>query len=191
MTSQTAGPPRLFQIDRTSFILRRRLVIHTGKPDLTLHKGGSTNDPVVAACHLPKFSGGLKFGLASPAGPDLMNWEELTRQSLLTTSEYRWETEHVSGPRALLWKRTHSVGVSGSSPSTLSVRNWKLVDEKTGDILAVFTSDRTLSKCGDLEVRANHGEQFDQRVLITCLGLYEKAKRRSRNSGAGSGGGGG
>ncbi|KAF4471778.1 hypothetical protein FALBO_1310 [Fusarium albosuccineum] len=104
MTSQTAGPSRLFQTDRSVFSSHYDVNSNRpesvsfyvdvssftpGKPDLTLHKGVSTNDPVVAACHLPKFSGGLKFGLASPAGPDLMNWEELTRQWLLTASEYR------------------------------------------------------------------------------------------------------
>ncbi|KAI8675255.1 hypothetical protein NCS57_00425900 [Fusarium keratoplasticum] len=176
-----------FYVDVSSFT--------PGKPDLTVHRGASKIGPVVAACHLPKFSGDLKIGLAGPAGPDSMAWEDITRESVLKASEYRWQTAipdiATSENRILFWKRTHSVGVSGMSPSSLSVRNFKLVDGQTDEILAVFTSDRTLSGCGVLEIRANHGEQFDVSVLISCIGLYEKAKRRSRRSSAGGGGGGG
>ncbi|KAM0439607.1 hypothetical protein ACHAPT_000699 [Fusarium lateritium] len=209
MTSQPAESSRRFQIDRGAFSKHYDVKpisegssfyvdvssFTPGKPDLTLHRGASKDGPIVASCHLPKFSGDLKIGLAGLAGPDSMAWEDITRESVLKASEYRWQTAipdiATSGNRVLFWKRTHSVGVSGMSPSSLSVRNFKLVDEQTGDILAVFTSDRTLSGCGVLEIRANHGEQFDVSVLISCIGLYEKARRRSQRSSAGGAGGGG
>lgn len=164
-----------------------------GKPDLTLHRGTDKTGPVVAACHLHKSSGDLKIGLAGSDGPDSMAWEEITRGPILKAPEYRWQPAipdiATSEDRVLLWKRTRSVGVSGMSPSSLSVRNFKLVDGQTDEILAVFTSDRTLSGCGVLEIRVDHGDNFDVSVLIGCIGLYEKARRRSSGGGGGGGGG--
>ncbi|KAM5359201.1 hypothetical protein ACJZ2D_014663 [Fusarium nematophilum] len=145
-----------------------------GKPDLTLHQGGSKHGKVVAACHFPSFSGDLKLGFAGPAGSDSMEWEDVTKESVFKSSEYRWEAaipDLSPGRKVLLWKRTHSVAVTGSSPSALSDRNWKLVDEETGGILAVFTNKHSMSKCGTLEIRENYGGQFDQMVLIGCLAL--------------------
>ena len=89
-----------------------------------------------------------------------------------------------------MWKRTRHVGVDESKPR-LSSRNFKLVDERTNEVVAVFTSDLSLNKCGRMQIRADFGESFDTMVLLSYVSIYEKARRRERSSGGGGGGGGG
>ena len=95
--------------------------------------------------------------------------------------------------RWFLWKRTHSVGADGDSPSAFSSRNYKLEDELTGQIVAVFTSSsyKSMRKNGKLQVAAGYGPDFDLMVLITSLAMYEKTRRSRGKAGGGGGGGGG
>ncbi|PHH71907.1 hypothetical protein CDD82_6278 [Ophiocordyceps australis] len=161
-----------------------RSVCRPGKPDLTLHLGPDKTAPVAAVCHMPRLSGNLKIGLGDPSRPEAMQWEDMIKQTL-TASEYRWTMADLprtttAAPR-FAWKRTHSVGADGVSVSSLSSRNYKLIDLDTGERAAVFTSDRTWSRCGVLQIDATHGPGFDLMVIATCLGLYEKAYRRSQH----------
>lgn len=71
-----------------------------------------------------------------------------------------------------------------------SARNYKLVDVLTGELVAVFTRERPISKCGTLQIKAEFGERFDTMTILSCLSLYEKARRRDRAAGGGGGGGG-
>jgi hypothetical protein len=72
-----------------------------------------------------------------------------------------------------------------------SSRNYKLVDEATDRLVAVFTSSLWGGKkSGKLEIYANYGQEFELMVIITALALYEKQRRRDSSSSAGGGGGG-
>ncbi|KAF9894133.1 hypothetical protein FE257_009106 [Aspergillus nanangensis] len=165
----------------------------THKPDLMLHTGSDTHGPVVAVCKFPKFSSALKVGLGNPDDSYDTQWEDMTKETL-GASEYRWSmpfrrpSDGSHGRRTLVWKRTQHVTVEGVTPSKLSTRNYKLVDQ-WGQLLAVFTSERTYRKCGVLQVNVEYGEDFDLMVFVTCLGLYEKARRRKNKSAGGGGGG--
>lgn len=188
-TINSASDKPLFYVDLSAFT--------PNKPELTLHAGTTPNTPVTGVCHMLKFSGDFKIGLGDPARPDAVLWEDLTKEKTVSAAKYRWETSVTGatsggggGPRALLWKRTRKVGVDDVSVSSLSRRNHKLVDERTGELLAVFTSDRSLSKCGKLQINVDYGVNFDRMVFITCLSLYEKARRRSHRGNGGGGGGG-
>lgn len=186
----SASDQPLFYIDVSTFT--------RGKPDLTLHAGPTRDAPVAAVCHMPKFSVDFKVGLGDPeASADSVCWEDVTRETTVRAARYRWVTD-LAGPsgdgdsrRSLMWKRTGSVGVDGEKVMALSARNHKLVDERTGELLAVFTSNLSLSKCGKLQLNVDYGESFDIMVFISCLTLYEKARRRSHSGGGGGGGGGG
>lgn len=187
-TINSASDQPLFYVDLSAFT--------PNKPELILHAGPTPNTPVTGVCHMLKFSGDFKIGLGDPARPDAVVWEDLTKEGI-RASKYRWQTSvpgatsgSGDGPRALLWKRTRKVGVDDVAVSLLSMRNHKLVDERTGELLAVFTSDRGLSKCGKLQLNVDYGEGFDRMVFITCLALYEKARRRSHRGNGGGGGGG-
>ncbi|OJJ41203.1 hypothetical protein ASPWEDRAFT_34701 [Aspergillus wentii DTO 134E9] len=144
-----------------------------------------------------KSSSLLKIGLGDPDDPNAMIWEEMTKQTW-DHSNYRWEmTIHPpSGHperRSFLWKRTHSVGVEESMPAKLSQRNFKLVDERTGELLAVYANNgaKSWKKAGKLQINKDFGRDWDTMVLLTGLSLLEKERRRSRNSSGGGGGGGG
>lgn len=166
------------------------------KPDLILHRGTSNNAPVVAACKFLKLSGHCKMSLGNPEDVNNAQWEDMTRESLMH-SKYRFEMTLPSPQdpshgerRSFMWKRTRHVGVDESKPR-LSSRNFKLVDERTNEVVAVFTSDLSLNKCGRMQIRADFGESFDTMVLLSYVSIYEKARRRERSSGGGGGGGGG
>jgi hypothetical protein len=167
------------------------------KPDLTLHVGGSTQGPVVAVSNFLKLSGNYKLGVGNPDDTRNVQWEDMTKE-LLHKPKYRLETEVPQGGgqdhterRKLLWKRTRSVGVNGETPSRWSVRNYKLVDELSGQVLAVFAGGRRPGRGGKIEIRVEYGHSFDHMVLISCLSLYEKARRRNHRGSAGGGGGSG
>lgn len=174
-TVHSANDEQLFHVDISAFT--------PNKPDLTLHSGPTAESSVLAVCHFVKFSGDFKVGLGDPSHPDAVSWEDVTKLGL-SASKYRWETSipgATSGgkPRGLLWKRTRAVGVDDTKIPALSIRNHKLVDEETGELLAVFTSDYSLSKCGKMQLNVDYGEDFDRMVLITMLGLYDKARQRT------------
>lgn len=161
-------------------------VFSRNKPDLILHNGPSASAPVIAEAHIERFSGHFKIGVGDPARPDAVQWEELHREKV-DASEYRFSTDLGSDERRnFVWKRTRSVGVDGRQPSALSSRNWKLLNE-AGELLAVFSSTHAISKCGTLQINVDYGRDFEALVLISCLSLYERSRRRRARAGAAGG----
>lgn len=166
------------------------------KPDLILHRGVSDQAPVVAACKFRKSSADFMMCLGNPEDANTAQWEDLTRESLIH-SKYRFEmtvpcqqgASHGER-RAFLWKRTRNVGVDESKPRWSS-RNFKLVDEHTEQVVAVFTGEWSMSKCGKIQIKADLGDNFETMVLLSYVSIYEKARRRERASAGGGGGGGG
>lgn len=70
--------------------------------------------------------------------------------------------------------------------------NYKLVDAQTDQLLAVFTSSWSMRKCGMLQINVQYGKDFETMAFITCLSLYERARRQNgASAGASAGGGGG
>ena len=165
------------------------------KPDLTLHAGTDNYAPIVAVCKFIHFSRHCKIGLGNPEDLNNILWEDLLSQGY-THGKYRWQMPVRGGAserRSYVWKRTTSVGVNNSSPSKISADNYKLVDEKTEQVVAVYSSSshKSVSKSGKLEVLVDHGQDFDVVVLITALAVIEKHRRRNQSSAAADGAGGG
>lgn len=166
------------------------------KPDMTMHAGNSPAAPIVAACKFLKLSRHYKLALGDPSDARNVQWEDMMSlgsfQSKLRFS-MKVPDRHQTGyseRRAFLWKRTSHEAVEGSSPLRASGRNFKLVDEKTGDVVAVFNREISFSKCGVLEIKADYGQDFEIMVINSCVGQYERIRRRN-SAGAGAGGGGG
>ncbi|KAL4801942.1 hypothetical protein BDV18DRAFT_147874 [Aspergillus unguis] len=167
------------------------------KPDLTFHAGQDSNTPVVGVCKLLHLSRHMKVGLGNPQRPGAMVWEDLRCQNVAMT-KYRWPMS-IRSPhgglerRWFLWKRTHSVSTDGDSPSFFSLRNYKLIDEMTGQVVAIFSSNsfKSVRKSGKLQLSADHGPDFSLMALITLLAIYEETRRRRHRAGRGAGGGGG
>lgn len=150
------------------------------KPELTLHAGPDKTAPIIAASKFLKLSADFKLALGDPEDLKTTQWEDLVRESS-THSRYRFEMTIPDAQgngygerRGFLWKRTHSVKVENTQPFPLDMRSLKMVDEKTGQVVAVFSRERPLTKCGQLQIRAEYGEDFDTMVLISGLSVFEK-----------------
>lgn len=157
------------------------------KPDLVLHDGNSDSAPKIAACKFLKLSGNGKLALGDPDDVTNTQWEDMIKQSSIHL-KYRFEmmipgAEGRGERRAFVWKRTHSIMVEDTKPFPLSMRSLKMIDERTGRVAAVFTRERSLSKCGKLQIRVEYGEEFDRMVLMSGLSAYHAV------SGGGGGGG--
>lgn len=162
-----------------------------GKPDLTYHSGETDSAPVTAVCKFINFSRHCKIGLGDPERDANIPWEDLTRHKL--TTHYRFEITLPGGERqAFIWKRTSSVGIGDEKPSRLSTKNFKLQDERSGEVVAVYLNNgvKSWEKAGKFQIHVDYGVMFDTVVLITGLGLLEKERRRQRSQEGGGGGGG-
>lgn len=179
----TPTEQQLYYVDSSLFT--------ANKPDLTVHMGINNKAPVIATCKFMHFSRDFYVGLGDPQSPSQVDWEDVSCQGFRRNS-YRWQMNLPSGRHTFIWKRTHSVGVEDVPLSSISYRNFKLVDELTGQILAVFTNDYlNTKKAGDFQVYADYGGAFNLISLVTVLALYEKGSRRHRRIAAAGGGAGG
>ncbi|OQD83988.1 hypothetical protein PENANT_c014G05771 [Penicillium antarcticum] len=166
------------------------------KPDLSLHASASNQAQIVAVSNSLQLSSDYKLGLGDPGNMSSVQWEDMTKENI-HNSRYRFEMavpneriQLAGARRSFVWKRTRSIGVGGSATSKWTTQNYKLVDERSGQVLAVFSGTRKPGKCGTIQIRVEYGEECDRMVLISCLSLYEKARRRNHLGAAGGGGGG-
>ena len=198
-----AEAKKLFDINRKAFSRRYDIVSATdaqtycatqstfshSKPDVTLRAGTDEDGPVVAACYLQQIGASIKVGLGDPDQPNEMQWEEMEKVSK-RHSQYDWEMNipSIAGGtgrrKKFSWKRTHSVAVDGSSSKLWGSNNFKLLDAETEEVVAVFTSKRTITKCGQLQVNVHFGLEFDTFAIMSILALYEDAARRRRRHAA-------
>lgn len=174
------------------------------KPDITLHKGADhgPSSPAVACAYIPSVTRTYHVGLGDAVNAkEMVRWEEMRQCSFWSSSRFSWTMDLPSGERPeLMWKRTGHVAVDSKTVSSLSTRNWKLVNvtgivpdkdgnKSGGDVVAVFTCSNSLSLvCGTLQINVDWGNGFDYMVLTTVVALWEKAKRDSQSSSGGGGG---
>lgn len=87
-----------------------------------------------------------------------------------------------------MWKRTHHVGIGEEKPLRLGAKNFKLLDEQTEELVAVYLNNgaKSYKKSGKFQINADYGPAFDTVVFITGLGLLEKERRRERSREAAS-----
>ncbi|GES66725.1 hypothetical protein ATEIFO6365_0016001800 [Aspergillus terreus] len=159
-----------------------------GKPDLTYHAGETEDAPITAVCKFINFSRHCKVGLGNPEDPNTV-WEDLMRHKL--TTHYRFEITLQTGERrAFVWKRTNSVGIGEETPSKIGAKNFKLQDELTEELVAVYLNNgaKSWKKSGKFQINVHYGADFDTMVFITGLGLLEKERRRERSRQASGGG---
>lgn len=79
----------------------------------------------------------------------------------LVSTSFSFQAALPGETRTLEWKRTRSMGVH-SSP----YGNTKLVDERSHDVLAVFSSNPTSLVTGRLDIYVDYGESFDRMALL-------------------------
>jgi hypothetical protein len=173
---------------------------YTRAPDITLHRGENTGHPIAAITRF-RFSRHLRIGLGDPADGPSMVWEEMKNMKKFGHSLYRVEVtndEPVGGEigvvhncsrqrRAILFQRTRAK--EDGVISKLSCMNYKLMDEVTGEVLAVCvgTGFKTWKHRATLHIKS-HFLASDAEVLVVLglCGLIEKKWRRdARNSSGG------
>jgi hypothetical protein len=156
--------------------------LRPGKPDLTFHAGPDTNAPVAGVCKFRHFSSDTEIGLGDPSKSGI-SWERMSRESLRKVQYAFCMDPGDRRQHRFTWKKTSSLGGSHTG-------NLKLVEESSGNVVAVFSSGGSFSKkTGQLDVYANYGERFSMMVLITGIALREKL-RRANNAAASSAGAG-
>ena len=173
--------------DKTPLYYIRTSMFRPGRPEITMHAGGYRDGPIVGVSNFVKFSSGSKLGLGDPANPLNMSWEDLTKESSMDHSLYRldftFRSHDANEPqrRSFRWKRTHSVGVKSSKPSKFGLMNFKLVDEATGELLAVFANNglKSFKKQGKFQIHKDYGQDFDAMIILSGMTLLERTCRRN------------
>jgi hypothetical protein len=153
-----------------------------GKPDLTFHASSDNNGPIAGVCKFRHFSSDTEIGLGDPSAPGSMEWEYLHRQGF--TKRQFWFRMHLEdgSKQTFTWKRTHSLG-SGHE-------NYKLVEESSKTVVAVFSSGGVFSKSSSLEIYFNLGTRFNLMGLLSIIAVVERS-RRAKNATAASAASGG
>lgn len=160
----------------------------TGAPDIVLHNGETKDHPVAAISRF-RYSRHLRLGVGNLADELAMLWEEMKNINKLGHSRYRLEVtnnEHgVPGERrAIVFQRTHSK--ENGVTNRLSCMNYKIVDEATGELLAMYlaTGWKEWKKRATLHIKSGFLKgNAEVLVVLGMCGLIEKKWRRDANHG--------
>jgi hypothetical protein len=152
-------------------------------PDITLHKGDKKG-PTVGAAHY-RFSRSVTAGVGS--NEVNMVWTELKRGSLLEKTKFRFQWDG----RSYILQRASSADHQKTGAQRLLLTHFKVVDEASGEMIALFISKTIGIAKGTLRLQAG----IDERLGVICiLGISawrDKIRRRRRGAAGGGGGGGG
>lgn len=171
----------IFTVDKTPLAYVRCSSFTIGKPDVTYHAGETDQAPIAAVCKFINFSRHCKVGFGDANDANIV-WEDLKRYKL--TTHYQIEMTLGGARKAFVWKRTNHTPVGDDMPSKLSTKNFKLIDEQTEELIAVYVNNgvKSWEKCGKFQINVQYGTEFDVMVLITGLSLLEKERRRERRN---------
>jgi hypothetical protein len=158
-------------------------------PDIVLHTGETKDHPITAIARF-RWSRHLRLGLGDPVDELALFWKEMKNMKRLAHSQYRLEvtSNELDGfgeRRSIVFQRTHAKkdGVT----NRLSCMNYKVVDEGTGEVLAVYlaTGWKSWKKRATLHIKSEClAGDAEVLVVLGMCGLVEKKWRRdARNSG--------
>ncbi|KAJ5740063.1 hypothetical protein N7533_012847 [Penicillium manginii] len=163
------------------------------KPDLTLHHA-DVDGPVLGLAQFRRFSSNCSVRLEKND-----NEIHLAKKGLVSPS-YTFQMYIHGDRRSLAWKKTRSLGNHRTPYGDM-----KLIDERSQEVMAVFSRDGFAFVPGSLDIYGNYGEYFEQASLLTGLAVREQQRRQTTRSvragrdnvytmgvvGVGGGGGGG
>lgn len=171
----------------TVYFVDIKTKIKPSKPRFTFHSGKDTQAPIFAVLHFQPPTVDMKVGLGDINDVAAVEWEDLSCLNKATHAKYSWSVDlpaedAANGEvesrrrRTFTWTRTRSHGVDGTKPTGATNRHWKLAEEGNEELLAIFTGDAKIGKCGTLAVCDSMGPKFEGMVLVTLMGLYERAR---------------
>ena len=168
--------------DKAPLYFIRGSLFRPGMPDVTMFAGKDKHGAVVGVCRYAAFSTSINVGRGDPAQPNNMEWEEVVKASR-DHSSYKFSVwSRTRERKTYSWKRTRDPSIKGTKSSQIDRRSWKLEDDATGQVVAVFAANgikTSWTKVGKFRLLANEGKEWEEWVLLTCLGLYEKSRRRA------------
>jgi hypothetical protein len=181
----TSDQALAYQVVNSSFTIRT--------PDVALYgPAGPKAGPMLATSRFSLLTSPIDICLRALEAQDCQ-WETLEKERRLSHACFGFSVTMAFGSegvsrRSFTWKRSHGQEVVGGAK--FSMRNFKLVDNRTEEVVAVFLAVGPFSwmNRGKFQLRRDWGPQWEIAVLITKLALMEKARRRERVR-RGSGGG--
>lgn len=166
-------------------------MVNPNKADVTVREGPGKKGKVVGACRMRFGFGNYHISLGDP---DEVNteWVDMKRHGAFKTRYWEFSmtiTEDSLKRHTFTWKRTHDKTLGASS----SLKNKKLVDEDTKEVVAIYLSNNLKSwkKMGKFIILKDYGPKWDVMVLVSLLGLIEKQRRKRRSAMFPGGAGGG
>lgn len=157
-----------------------------GKPDLIFHDS-TRQGSVMAKVKYRHVSANIKIGLIDNSSGAVC-WKSLSRVERGTFRySFLHELDHGRS-EVFTWHAKHHLSFTQGG-------SLELIHDRTGDIAAVYTKYSALypptsRNEGDgqvLEVKLDRGDDFLLIVLVTCLTLYEKMRRRYNNAASSAG----
>ena len=173
----------LYTNDSTTQYYVRNSTLRPGIPAVTLFAGETkAQGRVIGVCHFPAFSHSIAVGRGDPTvNPNDVHWETISKISR-DHSVYEFSTVDTSGERqSYRWKRTHDPTLKDSNSTKWNMRSWKLEEGSTGQVLAVYAANKIKygKDAGTIKLVGGRREICGQWILLTYLGISEKARRRA------------
>lgn len=161
-------------------------------PDLIIYGGYDQHGPQLALAEYIPYDKDFNIYLGGLKHPGKADWDTVRSASdgrMFHSPYYRFEaystptdTEQRVKQR-LHWKKTHE---SKLGASRFSTRDFKLIDESSDDIIAVYT-EHNLGSPGHLKGKIEYRRKMDENVEIAALAvlmaLLEKMRRNLRQGG--------
>lgn len=153
-----------------------------------MHIGPDTTGPVVGVSKYKRFSQDCQISLFEDEADTEINpenaWKNinLSKKGYLSPS-YVFQAQLYGEMGRFAWKKTKSIGKHATP-----LGNLKLVDNSSGEVLAVYSSESYTLVPGLVEMCGEFGDEFDRLVLLTGVSVREKQRRaRSRQMRHGNG----
>jgi hypothetical protein len=146
------------------------------KPDITLHKGDK-DGPVVAA----SFFGWGKFRLGLGSDDISMVWTELKRGGSFMSKRYTFEWK--GKPYMLLRAKSEDTRVTGWS--RLMLTHFKVVQADSGEILALYISNKIGKKKGTMRLKSGLAEDLEILCVLSVASWRDKIRREQPKGGGG------
>ena len=169
--------------DSTMRYFVRNSIFKPRIPPVTLFAGDNkAQGSVIGVCHFPAFAHSIAVGRGDPvSNPNDVQWETVSKASR-DHSVYEFSTVDNGGERqSYRWKRTHDPTLKDSNSTKWNMRSWKLEESSTRQVVAVYAANKIKYEqdAGTIKLVAGKGEIWEQWVLLTYLGISEKARRRA------------
>ncbi len=161
-------------------------------PDVTLYATIVGQEEPVAVLGVAHFrhSRHVRFGIGdAKEKPGEVIWEEMRNISkMLGKSKYAWQFTEVPEwkeledntklrTRRFKWQRTNSA--EDGIASKRSLRSYRLTDEETGGVVAVFAAGslNEVRKRGELRLYEELRPKVEMAIILTCASIAEKSRR--------------